>query len=67
MAAGAAVTVGFLVAGITSMGRGGDPYRSQKLMRGRVYAQAFTVCAFIGYGVLTGIRMRSSADMNKKD
>lgn len=48
-ASGLAATVGCLLAGVMGMGSGNHK-RQQNLMRGRVAAQAFTLCAFgIGF------------------
>jgi hypothetical protein len=53
---GATVTLGFLLAGLTSM-RSGDKARSQWMMRGRVAAQGFTVIA-IYFGIQAADKVR---------
>lgn len=43
---GLITTIGFLVAGLTSM-RAGNKIRSQMMMRGRILAQGFTLVAML--------------------
>lgn len=52
---GAIVTVGFLTAGLRAF-HGGDSLTAQKLMRGRVLAQGFTVAAMLIGGAYLGYK-----------
>ena len=56
---GVLVTVGALASGIVQFASSKpDPRKSQMLMRGRIYAQGFTVAAFLGYAAFSSIEIK---------